>query len=232
MKTLILALLALLALGGIAAAQPCVDCYANIITQTDSQTITWANIDDGCPDCVADDGSDDDGADDDDDDCQGDCDKKDPSIYNEAASAAIIVTPLFEDDAEDCFIQDSFARVDQSQTQTISQADIQNLNANIYNTGVQAAWVEGQGRKELFPPSEEDGVWLKEGAYVGQTSQQLITYAHIDNVVGADEDSEYAVYNADNKLAVITDGLTVLEDFIRTADVTTTDIETSSANVA
>jgi len=221
MKTLILALLALLALGGIAAAQPsCIDCYANIITQTDSQTITWANIDDGCPDCVADPKP----------PCEGDCKKKDPSIYNEAASAAIIVTPVFSDPAEDCHIVDSFARVDQGMTQTIASADIQNVNSAIYNTAVQAAWVENQGRKEKFPPTES-GTWVKEGAYVGQTTDQLITWAHIDNTFGSDAYTQYGVYNADNKLAVITDGLNTLDNFVKTASLTTTDVSTSQANV-
>jgi hypothetical protein len=202
MKKILLALLVLVSAIGFALAQPaCVDCYANIITQNDNQNLQNTQI--GCDN---------------------------DNVYNEAASAAIILTPAFDPTLQSYGnVVDGFARVDQVVDQDLLNVDLDATSGtSVYNTAIQAAWVEGQGRKELFPPTPvygETQEWAKEGAYVSQATTQIA------NLVDINAGSGHKVYNADNKLAIISAGLNNVESFTGTANVNTADAETSSANV-
>jgi len=217
MKKILVALLVLLALGGMALAHNdppytppptptptpldtpgCPDCWANEIVQTDYQRIATSDID-----CTVD------------------------NVYNEGASAAVIITPASALIVEGIKV-DSRARIEQTMTQTLDDIELGNGVNTVYNTAVQAAWVQNQGRKELFPPTGSPQAWYVEGARVAQTTTQAV----YDMDINVGSDGVVSVYNADNKLAVITDQLSNLGALTGTVVVNTNDVETSSANVA
>ena len=84
---------------GAASAQPkiCDVCYANIITQTDSQTIENVKLG------------------------MSDVGNEKVGVVNEGLSAAIIVTPPYEDPENgSMFAVAGFARIDQAMNQTIN----------------------------------------------------------------------------------------------------------------
>jgi hypothetical protein len=218
MKNVLLALVVLVLTAGFASATgvgatdpACPDCWANVITQTDVQTIN--DVDVGCEGTI------------------------DPLIYNEAGSAAVIYTPAFDaTNIEKGNIVDSFARVDQGVTQTLNDVDIGALagKTTVYNTAVQAAWIEGQGRKELFPPklemSMDNPEWYQEAAYVKQSTTQTVNAATIGWTLGANAGAPTTIYNADDKLAIITNSLGAL-GIERDANMDASDTHASSATV-
>lgn len=176
------ALLALL-LVGVASADTCVDCYANVIVQDDTQTIKDVDFQTG----------------------NG---GGDPSVGNDAMSAAVIMTPknykFVSDTGFDVkFIDVGFAKIEQTMTQTIG-TDIDGLvvKDNAKNKASQAAWIENQGRKEK---DGEAAAWQIEGALVKQTTTQDIRDVNFNGLQNA------KAMNVDSKLGIIADDLTTLD---------------------
>jgi len=204
-------LLVLLAMGGLGAAQlplpECTECYANIITQTDTQTIEdvrlgLSSADDGNIDTVA--------------------------VGNEGLSAAVIVTPASVDAAEDSmYSKTGFARIDQAMTQTISglgsldPSQGEGAKGITWNKAIQAAWIVNQGQKEL-----ENGVWEKEGAYIAQTTTQTIR-----NVYDYDSREKAKVLNVDNKLAMIVDDINRIVNLTASANTQASDDQASYGTI-
>jgi hypothetical protein len=208
------ALMVLLAIG-VASALPagalpeCTDCYANIITQDDTQIIDTVKI--GLSDAEVD----------------------DVGIGNEGLSAAIIVAaPPVDPEEGSMFAAAPFARIDQSMYQVVSNLGTR-LQENgeegakglTWNKAIQAAWIANQGVKEL---EEVDGVltWVKEGAYISQSTNQTI-----NNVYDYDSREFSKVLNCDNKLAMIVDDLDTIINITATADSATTDSESSYGEI-
>jgi hypothetical protein len=193
-KYLAALLVVLLAMGGIAAAQipGCTDCNANIITQSDTQTIDTVRLaltDPFLPVSTV-------------------------AVGNEGLSAGIIVTkaPVNPTTEDQFFVPAPFARIDQSMNQQVS--NLGNIDPTVgdgakgitWNKAIQAAWVANQGLKEFTGEDEnENAEYAKEGSYVGQTTNQLT-----DNVFDYDSREKAKVLNVDNKLAMIVDDLNAI----------------------
>lgn len=207
------ALMLLLTMGVVSADVPvCVDCYANIITQTDNQLIENVKIG------VAD---------------ELDLENDRVGVGNEGLSAAIIVTPAPKDAANgSVFRVAGFARIDQVMNQKISGLGTtepalgeEGAKGLTWNKAIQAAWIANQGLKEL---EEVDGelVWVKEGAYIGQTTNQTS-----QRIYDYDSREEAKILNVDNKLAMIVDDLQTVINITATADSATTDSQESTGSV-
>jgi hypothetical protein len=205
-------LLVLLAMGGLSVAQPapaCVECYANIITQTDTQTIQdvrlgLSSADDGNVDTVA--------------------------VGNEGLSAAVIVTPMSVDPVNNSmYSKTGFARIDQTMTQTIKGLGSTDPTAGegakgiTWNKAIQAAWIVNQGQKEKNLTS---GQWEKEGAYIAQTTTQSI-----QNVYDYDSREKAKVLNVDNKLAMIVDDINRIVNLTASANSKASDDQASYGTI-
>jgi len=213
-KYLAALLVVLLAMGGIVSAQipGCTDCNANIITQSDTQTIDTVRLaltDPFLPVSTV-------------------------AVGNEGLSAAIIVTqaPVNPETEDQFFIAAPFARIDQSMTQQVS--NLGNIDPNIgdgakgitWNKAIQAAWVANQGLKELEDVGPTGATYLKEGSYIGQTTTQLT-----DNVYDYDSREKAKVLNVDNKLAMIVDDVSAIIALSANADSTTSDSQSSTGDI-
>jgi len=205
------ALVLLLTMGVVSAQVPvCTECYANIITQTDTQTIDNVKI--GSADEL-------------------DLDNDRVGVGNEGLSAAIIVTPAPKDAVNNSvFKVAGFARIDQVMNQRISgigelDGPGEGAKGLTWNKAIQAAWIANQGLKEQ---ETKDGnlVWVKEGAYIGQTTNQIT-----NNIYDYDCREEAKILNVDNKLAMIVDDLQIVINLTATADSATTDSQESSGSV-
>jgi hypothetical protein len=204
------ALVLLLTIGVVGAQVPeCTDCYANIITQDDTQVIDTVKI--GLSDVG--------------NDLVG--------IGNEGLSAAVIVAKPPVDPADDSmFAAAPFARIDQSMVQTVSNLGTrlaengeEGAKGLTWNKAIQAAWIANQGVKEL---EEVDGVltWVKEGAYISQSTNQTT-----NNVYDYDSRESSKILNVDNKLAMIVDDLDTIINITATADSATTDSQASAGDI-
>lgn len=207
-------LMLLLTIGVVSADVPvCVDCYANIITQTDDQLIEDVKVG------VAD---------------ELDLENNRVGVGNEGLSAAIIITPKFQDAANgSVFRVAGFARIDQVMNQKISglgttepELNEEGAKGLTWNKAIQAAWIANQGLKELEEDENGELVWVKEGAYIGQTTNQTM-----QNIYDYDSREEAKVYNVDNKLAMIVDDLETVINITATADSKTTDSQSSTGSV-
>lgn len=208
-------LLVLLAMGGLAVAQVpvCTDCYANIITQTDTQTITdvmlgWSTETDGTDvDTVA--------------------------VGNEALSAAVIVVPPSADAVDgSMYSKSGFARIDQGVTQTISNLGPgewdtlgEGAKGITWNKAIQAAWIVNQGQKEKETVEGEE-VWVKEGAYIAQDTTQII-----NNIIDYDSREQAKILNVDNKLAMIVDDAEAVIDLAARATSEASDTQSSDGTI-
>lgn len=200
-------------MGVVSANVPvCVDCYANVITQTDNQLIENVKI--------------------------GIAEEIDKTINtvgvgNEGLSAAIIVTPAPKDAVNDSVFRTAgFARIDQVMNQKISGLGTQppalgeeGAKGLTWNKAIQAAWIANQGVKEL---ETVDGalVWVKEGAYIGQTTNQTT-----QNIYDYDSREEAKILNVDNKLAMIVDSLETVINITATANSKAADSQSSIGSV-
>ncbi len=205
------ALMLLLTIGVVGAqVESCVDCYANIITQSDSQTI--ANVKIGISDAGV----------------------ETVGVGNEGLSAAIIVTPAYKDAVGDSmFATAGFARIDQTMTQTIDGLGTQDpVNGEegakglTWNKAIQAAWIANQGVKELEMDEDGDFTYVKEGSYISQTTTQNTL-----NIYDYDSREESKILNVDNKLAMIVDNLSTVIDLTATANSAATDSQASTGVV-
>jgi hypothetical protein len=127
-----------------------------------------------------------------------------PMIFNEGQSAAVTITPTntYVVDANGQYVKVGFSKIEQTMTQEINK--LVNPGGMTANKAQQAAWVENQGAKEYNPDTLK---WDYEGAYIRQnTFQQIynIDYGYTEKT------NTNAIFNADNKLAVLTDNLDVL----------------------
>ena len=210
----LVALIALLSIGLAGAQLPdieiCDECYANIVTQTDEQTIQNVKL------AMADNG------------------EENVAVGNEGLSAGIILTPAAAetiDGAGDSFKRAPFARIDQIMNQRITnlgETDSPNGAKGVtWNKAIQAAWIAEQGVKENEAMDGEVPVWAKEGAYIGQSTTQ-VTNAVLDY----DSREGAKVLNVDNKLAMIVDDLVATIALTAEADSSTTDSQTSTGIVA
>jgi hypothetical protein len=207
MKYLAALLIALLTLGGLVSAQtPCADCYANIITQSDTQIIDTVRL--GLHDPLA--------------------PVSTVAVGNEGLSAAIIVTKApTETEAGDLFIAAPFARIDQTMVQSISnlgsldEAAGEGAKGITWNKAIQAAWIANQGVKEL-----EDGKYIKEGSYISQTTIQST-----NNVYDYAGREGAKVLNVDNKLAMIVDDMEAVINLTANADSSATDSQSSTGSI-
>jgi hypothetical protein len=207
------ALMVLLSVG-VAGAElsVCTDCYANIITQEDIQTVEDVKIGEASDANYGEDNV---------------------AIGNEGLSAAIIVTPAVVDAATGIFKVAPFARIDQKMDQKISGlgVDFDGTDAGIgakgvtWNKAIQAAWVANQGLKENEGTATAPD-WVKEGAYISQDTTQLT-----QNVYDYDSREGAKVLNVDNKLAMIVDYLAAVIDLSATADSATTDSQSSDGSI-
>jgi hypothetical protein len=204
-------LLVLLAMGGRGTAQtPCAECYPNIITQTDTQTIQDVRLgspsaDDPNVDTVA--------------------------VGNEGLSAAVIVTPASVDPVgTSMYSKTGFARIDQAMTQTISGLGSATITPGdprsgakgiTWNKAIQAAWIVNQGQKE-----NDTGIWEKEGAYIAQTTTQ-----NIMNVFDYDGRESAKVLNVDNKLAMIVDDVKAIVNLTANANSQASDDQASYGTI-
>lgn len=208
------ALLVLLSVGGLAVAEipVCTNCYANIITQTDTQTIEnvmlgYSTELDGDVDTVA--------------------------VGNEALSAAVIVVPNSTDPADgSMYSKVGFARIDQTVDQTISNLGPGSENSMMegakgitWNKAIQAAWIVNQGQKEN-ETIDGEATWVKEGAYIAQSTNQTI-----DNIIDYDSREAAKVLNVDNKLAMIVDDAEAVIRLAASADSDTTDSQASAGSI-
>jgi len=201
----------LLTMGVVSAQVPvCTECYANIITQTDTQTIDNVKI--GSADEL-------------------DLDNDRVGVGNEGLSAAIIVTPAPKDAVNNSvFKVAGFARIDQVMNQRISgigelDGPGEGAKGLTWNKAIQAAWIANQGLKEQ-ETKDSNLVWVKEGAYIGQTTNQIT-----NNIYDYDCREEAKILNVDNKLAMIVDDLQTVINLTATADSATTDSQESSGSV-
>jgi hypothetical protein len=205
-KYLATLLVVLLSLGGLVTAQAptdCADCYANMITQTDTQTIQNVRL--GIEDGI-----------------------NTVAVGNEGLSAAIIVTQApVQPTSGDMFVPAPFARIDQTMTQTISNLGNQNATVGegakgiTWNKAIQAAWIANQGVKEL-----ENGTYVKEGSYIGQSTTQLI-----NNTYDYTTREGAKVLNVDNKLAMIVDSMTAVLNLTASADSSAADSQSAAGEV-
>jgi hypothetical protein len=206
-------LLVLLTMGGLGAAQvsECTDCYSNIITQIDTQVIDTVRLGLGSPNDLGE-------------------DVDTVAVVNEGLSAAVIVTPESIDPINNSmYSQTGFARIDQDMYQSISNLGSANISDGegakgvTWNKALQAAWIVNQGQKELNLTSK---VWEKEGAYIAQSTTQII-----DNVYDYDSREAGKVMNVDNKLAMIVDDLETIVNLTAKATSVSSDSQASSGNI-
>jgi hypothetical protein len=213
MMKYLVAMVLLLSIGAAGALDVCTDCYANIITQKDTQTIENVKI--GEADL---------------DDNPG---EDNVAIGNEGLSAAIIVTPAYSEGSA-TFKVAPFARIDQVMDQTISGLGtaVPTLGETgakgvTWNKAIQAAWIANQGLKEYeIDPETNLPVWVKEGAYIKQSTTQLT-----QNVYDYDSREGAKVLNVDNKLAMIVDDLAKVITLSAEADSATTDSQSSTGAI-
>lgn len=208
------ALMLLLTMGVVSANVPvCADCYANIITQMDTQIIEDVRIGSAAAD---------------------DAGNNKVGLGNEGLSAAIIVTPPLRDSADgSVFKTAGFARIDQAMNQKISglgavpdENNFEGAKGLTWNKAIQAAWIANQGVKEAEEQVEGGFVWVKEGAYIGQTTNQTT-----QNVYDFDCREEAKVLNVDNKLAMIVDSLETVINITASASSNAVDNQTSIGKV-
>jgi len=217
-KYLAALLVVLLAMGGIVSAQvipDSADSYANIVTQSDTQTIDTvrlALVDPFIPvNTVA--------------------------VGNEGLSAGIIVTKAPDTtlvgDVDQFFVPAPFARIDQKMDQTLS--NLGSLNPNLgdgakgitWNKAIQAAWVANQGLKEYQGETPVEGAeYAKEGTDVSQSTTQLT-----DNVYDYDSREKAKVLNVDNKLAMIVDDMNAIIDLSANANSAAADSQSSAGTI-
>jgi len=173
----------------------CTDCYANVITQKDTQTVENVRVG------ISTNG------------------EQKVGIGNEGLSAAIIVTPKAQDAADGSVFRIApFARIDQEMNQKISGLgsvffeDGEGAKGLTWNKAIQGAWIANQGLKEL---EEKDGsmIWLKEGSYISQLTNQNILDIYDYNC-----HDEAKVLNVDNKLAMIVDNLNAVIELTASAN--------------
>jgi hypothetical protein len=211
-KYLAALLVVLLSLGGLVAAEAtdCADCFANIVTQSDTQTIDTITLAAGAGEA---------------------------SVGNEGLSAGIIVTKApdttLTGDVDQFFAPAPFARIDQSMTQTVSNLGSLDYDRGngakgiTWNKAIQAAWVANQGVKEykgeLIPEGAE---YAKEGTYISQNTTQLV-----DRVYDYDSREGSKVLNVDNKLAMIVDNMTAILDLSANADSSATDTQSATGTI-
>jgi hypothetical protein len=209
------ALVVLLTVGVAGALDVCTDCYANIITQVDTQTIEDVKI--GMADQELNPLED------------------NVAIGNEGLSAAIIVTPATKEAEEDgTFKVAGFARIDQKMDQKISGLGIdseatpagEGAKGVTWNKAIQSAWIANQGLKERELDEEGNEVWVKEGAYISQSTTQLTK-----NIYDYDSREGAKVLNLDNKLAMIVDDLERVINLTASADAETTDSQSSIGDI-
>jgi hypothetical protein len=208
-KYLAALLVVLLSMGGLVAAQPdCPDCYANIITQNDFQTIEHVRMALEDPFNPV----------------------KTVAVGNEGLSAAIIVAKPAENPTEeedDYFLNAPFARIDQGMNQRVADLGSVDINEGdgakgiAWNKAIQAAWIANQGVKEL-----EGGVYEKEGAHVVQQTNQFI-----ERVYDFDSREAGKVLNVDNKLAMIVDDMRSVINLAANANSSTTDSQASYGSI-
>lgn len=182
----------------------CTDCYANVITQKDTQTVENVRVG------ISTNG------------------EQKVGIGNEGLSAAIIVTPKAQDAADGSVFRIApFARIDQEMNQRISGLgsaafeDGEGAKGLTWNKAIQGAWIANQGLKEQ---EEKDGsmIWLKEGSYISQLTNQNILDVYDYNC-----HDEAKVLNVDNKLAMIVDNLNAVIELTASANTKTIDNQTS-----
>lgn len=182
----------------------CTDCYANVITQKDTQTVENVRVG------ISTNG------------------EQKVGIGNEGLSAAIIVTPKAQDAADGSVFRIApFARIDQEMNQKISGLgsvffeDGEGAKGLTWNKAIQGAWIANQGLKEQ---EEKDGsmIWLKEGSYISQLTNQNILDIYDYNC-----HDEAKVLNVDNKLAMIVDNLNAVIELTASANTKTIDNQTS-----
>jgi hypothetical protein len=213
-KYLAALLVVLLAMGGIGAAQipGCADCNANIITQSDTQTIDTVRLaltDPLLPVSTV-------------------------AVGNEGLSAAIIVTkaPVNPTTPNQFFVPAPFGRIDQSMNQQLSNlgsldpANGDGAKGITWNKAIQAAWVANQGLKELERVGPVGPEYAKEGSYVGQSTSQLT-----DNVYDYDSREKAKVLNVDNKLAMIVDDMNAIINLQASAASDAADSQSSSGTI-
>ena len=211
-KYLATLLIVLLSMGGLAAAQfnECTDCYANIVTQSDTQNIDTVALAYQDPfelvDSVA--------------------------VGNEGLSAGIIVTkpPVNPITPGQLFVTAPFARIDQKMDQTVSNLGGLDPEGNgdaakgiTWNKAIQAAWVANQGVKEN-PLTGAN--YVKEGSWISQNTTQLT-----NNVYDYDSREGAKVLNVDNKLAMIVDNVNAVLNLTANANSATTDTQTSNGTI-
>jgi hypothetical protein len=209
-------LIVLLTMGGlVSAAYPALDTngYANIVTQTDTQSIDTVRLaleDPFIPVSTV-------------------------AVGNEGLSAAIIVTkaPVNPTSEDQTFLSAPFARIDQAQNQKVS--NLGSLNVNLgdgakgitWNKAIQAAWVANQGVKEFEGEALPEGAeYAKEASYIGQTTNQVNS-----NVYDYDSREKAKVLNVDNKLALIVDDVNAVLNLNANANSATTDTQSSNGDI-
>jgi hypothetical protein len=210
-KYLAALLVVLLSMGGLVAAQtPCVDCYANVITQMDTQRILDVRLGLGDPAAPV----------------------ETVAVGNEGLSAAIIVTkPPVEPVAGAMFVPAPFARIDQRMDQTVS--NLGNTDPTVgegakgitWNKAIQAAWIANQGVKELEGVGA-DAEYVKAGAWISQSTTQIT-----NNVYDYAGREGAKVLNVDNKLAMIVDDMEAIINLQANADSSSTDTQSSEGTV-
>lgn len=205
-------LMLLLTIGVVSAQVPDgADTYANIITQTDSQTIENVKVGMAAADLELD-------------------DTKAVCIGNEGLSAAIIVTPEFNT-SNPVFLRAGFSRIDQAMNQKISglgelDGPGEGAKGIVWNKAIQGAWIADQGVKEAEYDDAGNLIYVKEGAYIGQTTSQTTM-----NVYDFDSREDSKILNLDNKLAMIVDDLETVINLTASADSATTDSQESYGNI-
>jgi hypothetical protein len=208
-------LVVLLALGGVVSAQvqQCPDCYSNIVTQLDVQTIDTVRF--AMPDV------------------NGPI-VKTAAVGNEGLTAGIIVTSAPENPStqNQLFVSAPFATINQAMTQTVSNlGDPVMLGDGVkgitWNKAIQAAWAANQGVKELERNDLGVPVYVKEGTLIIQDTSQLIL-----NIYDYDSREKAKVLNVDNKLAMAVDDLEAVIDLTANADSTTTDTQSSTGAIS
>ena len=155
-------------------------------------------------------------------------------VGNEGLSAAIIVTPAPKDAANgSVFRTAGFARIDQVMNQKISGLGTQppelgeeGAKGLTWNKAIQAAWIANQGVKELEANKEGNLVWVKEGAYIAQTTNQTT-----QRIYDYDSREEAKILNVDNKLAMIVDSLETVINITATANSKAADSQSSTGSV-
>jgi hypothetical protein len=209
-KYLAALLVVLLSLGGLVTAQApkeCADCYANMVLQTDTQTVDNVRLALGG-------GS--------------------VAVGNEGLSAGIIVTKApVEPNNGDMFAPAPFARIDQTMTQTVSNLgnlDVQDPGMGAkgitWNKAIQAAWIANQGVKELETDANGLPVYVKEGSYISQSTTQLT-----NNVYDYASREGAKVLNVDNKLAMIVDDMNAILNLQASANSQAADSQSSAGSI-